>query len=77
MWNEKKKNSGFYSEFALPERPTPFCGITAGSPGGILFPPMLFPPSALSPRPHKFDDLVKSRNSIKSVIPAEAGIPYS
>jgi hypothetical protein len=31
--------------------PAPFCGSTAGSPGGILLPPMLFPRNAFNSGP--------------------------
>jgi hypothetical protein len=34
-----------------PDGPAPFCGSMAGSPGGILFPPMLFPRNALPSGP--------------------------
>jgi hypothetical protein len=52
MRNGKKepRNSEFHipdSEFGTPDGPASSCGSTGGSPGQILFPPMLFPRNAL------------------------------
>jgi hypothetical protein len=58
MQNEKKKNSGFYSqfrnphsEFALPDAPAAFCGNTRGPSSGFLSRPMLFARNALASGP--------------------------